>query len=95
MTDIRTVTRRDTLALGAGALVATIAPPAPANEGPERHGMSAFGDLKYPAGFKQFDYVNANAPKAGMFSQVGSNRVFNQNFLTFNSLNIFLSLIHI
>ena len=90
MTDIRTVTRRDTLALGAGALVATIAPPALANEGPERHGMSAFGDLKYPAGFKQFDYVNANAPKAGMFSQVGSNRVFNQNFLTFNSLNIFI-----
>jgi microcin C transport system substrate-binding protein len=25
-----------------------------------------------------------------MFSQVGSNRVFNQNFLTFNSLNIFI-----
>src|SRR5215471_9921494 len=90
MTDIPTVTRRDTLALGAGALAATIAPPAPANEGPERHGMSAFGDLKYPAGFKQFDYVNPNAPKAGMFSQVGSNRAFNQNFLTFNSLNIFI-----
>jgi microcin C transport system substrate-binding protein len=90
MTDIRTVTRRDTLALGAGALAATIAPPALANEGPERHGMSAFGDLKYPVGFKQFDYVNPSAPKAGMFSQVGSNRVFNQNFLTFNSLNIFI-----
>ena len=30
-----------------------------------RHGLSLFGDLKYPEGFKQFDYVNANAPKGG------------------------------
>ena len=90
MTDICKVTRRHTLALGAGALASTLARSALAEEGPERHGISAFGDLKYPAGFKQFDYVNANAPKAGMFSQVGSNRVFNQNFLTFNSLNIFI-----
>ena len=30
-----------------------------------RHGLSLFGDLKYPAGFKNFDYVNARAPKAG------------------------------
>src|SRR5438445_12952788 len=90
MTDIRNVTRRDTLALGAGALAATIAPPALASEGPERHGMSAFGDLKYPANFRHFDYTNVNAPKGGAFSQVGSNRVFNQNFLTFNSLNSFI-----
>src|SRR6266480_166969 len=90
MRDIRNVTRRDTLALGAGALAATIAPPALASEGPERHGMSAFGDLKYPANFRHFDYTNVNAPKGGAFSQVGSNRVFNQNFLTFNSLNIFI-----
>jgi len=90
MTHIYHVTRRDTLGLGAGALAAAIASPATADEGPERHGISAFGDLKYPAGFKQFDYVNADAPKGGIFSQVGSNRVFNQNFLTFNSLNIFI-----
>jgi len=30
-----------------------------------RHGVSHFGDLKYPSGFKQFDYVNPNAPKGG------------------------------
>jgi microcin C transport system substrate-binding protein len=30
-----------------------------------RHGLSAFGELKYPAGFKMFDYVNAQAPKGG------------------------------
>ena len=56
----------------------------------ERHGMSAFGDLKYPPDFKHFDYVNPNAPKGGVFSQIGPGRQFNQNFLTFNSLNGFI-----
>ena len=52
--------------------------------------MSAFGDLKYPADFKHFDYVDPNAPKGGVFSHVGPTRAFNQNFLTFNSLNSFI-----
>jgi microcin C transport system substrate-binding protein len=30
-----------------------------------RHALSLFGDPKYPADFKQFDYVNASAPKGG------------------------------
>src|SRR5262249_61193932 len=30
-----------------------------------KHGLSLFGELKYPAGFKHFDYVNPNAPKGG------------------------------
>ncbi len=30
------------------------------------HGISMHGDLKYPADFKNFDYVNPNAPKFGM-----------------------------
>jgi microcin C transport system substrate-binding protein len=30
-----------------------------------RHGLSLFGELKYPQGFKHFDYVNPNAPKGG------------------------------
>ena len=30
-----------------------------------RHGLSAFGDLKYPADFTHFDYVNVDAPKGG------------------------------
>ena len=29
------------------------------------HGISVFGDLKYPSEFGQFDYVNADAPKGG------------------------------
>jgi microcin C transport system substrate-binding protein len=35
-----------------------------------RHGISPFSDLKYPSGFKQFDYVNANAPKGGAACQI-------------------------
>ena len=35
-----------------------------------RHGVSLFGDLKYPAGFKQFDYVNAAAPKGGAVREI-------------------------
>jgi microcin C transport system substrate-binding protein len=35
-----------------------------------RHGVSQFGDLKYPSGFKQFDYVNGNAPKGGSACQI-------------------------
>jgi microcin C transport system substrate-binding protein len=31
-----------------------------------RHGLSPFGDLKYPAAFRHFDYVNPNAPKGGV-----------------------------
>ncbi|MGZ8373254.1 MAG: extracellular solute-binding protein [Rhodoplanes sp.] len=34
-----------------------------------RHGLSLFGDLKYPADFKHFDYVNPNAPKGGVVRQ--------------------------
>jgi microcin C transport system substrate-binding protein len=35
-----------------------------------RHGVSKFGDLKYPGGFASFDYVNAGAPKGGVARQV-------------------------
>ncbi len=84
------LTRRDTLVLGAGAVAAIVAQPAVAENEPERHGISAFGDLKYPPDFKHFDYVNPNAPKGGAFSQIGPVRMFNQNFLTFNSLNSYI-----
>jgi microcin C transport system substrate-binding protein len=83
-------TRRAALVLGAGAAASLIVWPARAQEGSERHGMSYFGDLKYPAGFKHFDYVNPDAPKGGVFSQVGPNKQYNQNFLTFNSLNSYI-----
>ena len=52
--------------------------------------MSAFGDLKYPPDFPHFNYVNPNAPKGGVFSQIGPSRQFNQSFQTFNSLNSYI-----
>ncbi len=50
-------------ALAALATIALAAPVA-AQDGP-RHGVSSFGDLKYPADFKNFAYVNQKAPKGG------------------------------
>jgi microcin C transport system substrate-binding protein len=84
------LTRRETLFLGAAALASSLAEDAEAGQDSERHGMSAFGDLKYPPDFKHFDYVNPSAPKGGVFSHIGATRAFNQNFLTFNSLNSFI-----
>jgi microcin C transport system substrate-binding protein len=39
-----------------------------------RHALTLFADIKYPAGFAHFDYVNPDAPKAGRvrFGLVGS-----------------------
>jgi microcin C transport system substrate-binding protein len=54
------------------------------------HGLSMFGDLKYPKDFKQFDYVDGNAPKGGVLSLMPATVIFNQSFQTFNSLNIFI-----
>ncbi|MCY4100246.1 MAG: ABC transporter substrate-binding protein, partial [Rhodobacteraceae bacterium] len=32
------------------------------------HGISKFGNLKYPSDFEHFDYVNPQAPKGGEIS---------------------------
>ena len=42
--------------------------------------LSLFGDIKYPADFKRFDYVNPDAPKGGVA------RLFELG--TFDSFNI-------
>jgi len=56
----------------------------------ERHGMSAFGDLGYPADFANFKYVEVSAPKGGAYSEIVSSRGYNGSFLTFNSLNAYI-----
>jgi len=43
------------------------------------HGLSAFGDLKYGAGFKHFDYVNPDAPKGGAIRLPGIDSFDNLN----------------
>jgi microcin C transport system substrate-binding protein len=71
--------------IGCGALLvlALVAAPAAASE--RKHGLSAFGDLAYPADFSHFNYANPDAPKGGTFSLVGWGGV-----ATFNSLNNYI-----
>jgi microcin C transport system substrate-binding protein len=77
--------------LGFGALsVAWFGAGVAAEGTTESHGMSAFGDLKYPADFHHFDYVNLAAPKGGVFSTIPAGRAYNQSFQTFNSLNAYI-----
>lgn len=38
------------------------------------HAYAQFGDIKYPAGFVHFDYVNPTAPKGGEIRLVGNSR---------------------
>ena len=52
--------------------------------------MSVFGDLKYPADFHHFEYINVAAPKGGLFSLIPSVRAYNQSFFTFNSFNAYI-----
>ncbi|MCC2688533.1 MAG: transporter, solute-binding protein [Rhizobiaceae bacterium] len=90
---MRRLRRREFLALGSAALSGPflsgpVFPGTPS--GIALHGLSAFGDLRYKAGFSHFDYVNPDAPKAGTFNFQPPYWVFNQNTLTFNTLNTFV-----
>ena len=86
--------RRHVLGLGAGVVGASVLSARPAFSAEaaatEAHGLSAFGDLKYPSDFQHFDYVNPAAPKGGSFSLIPSVRAYNQSFFTFNSLNAYV-----
>ena len=96
-TRLNALSRRNVLVVAAGAAVASALPSLAAAQktdaeqtDAERHGLSAFGDLKYPADFKHLDYVNPDAPKGGLFSQIGPTTQFNQGLLTFNTLNSYI-----
>ena len=52
-----------------------------ASEGPQ-HAIAMYGDVKYPADFSHFEYVNPDAPKGGTLTLSGSG--------TFDSLNPFI-----
>ncbi|NGX93754.1 MAG: ABC transporter substrate-binding protein, partial [Candidatus Afipia apatlaquensis] len=73
------ISRRDLLQ--SGAFVATVPmlkavgldviASAQAQTAPEwKHALSLFGDIKYPADFRRFDYVNPDAPKGGIARQI-------------------------
>jgi len=66
--------------LASGRLPAWVTP-AQAGDKNWRHGLSLFGDLKYQPGFKQFDYVNAAAPKGGVARQTSLGTFDNFNMV--------------
>jgi microcin C transport system substrate-binding protein len=71
--------RRGLVALAAVAALMV----APATAGAEpRHGISTFGDLKYPADFSHFAYANPDAPKGGRIVTIGT-----AGLTTFDSFN--------
>jgi microcin C transport system substrate-binding protein len=78
-----------TAALGSAAGVSAISPAnAQSASGPEsepawRHALSLFGEVKYPADFKRFDYVNPDAPKGGVARMISIG--------TFDNFNIVVS----
>jgi microcin C transport system substrate-binding protein len=89
------ITRRDLLLTGtaaaalpalgsvAGIPVIGVAHAQSASELPWRHALSLFGQVKYPAEFKRFDYVNPEAPKGGVARQIAVG--------TFDNFNIVVS----
>ena len=68
----------------AAAVIAVCLGVASAEAAP-RHGLSIFGDLKYPADFTHFDYVNPDAPKGGRIATIGTAAMD-----TFDSFNAFI-----
>jgi microcin C transport system substrate-binding protein len=74
------ISRRTLLKLASTASVLRVSP-AWSQEKVFTHALSLFGDVKYPANFKHYDYVNPTAPKGGKLRQkaIGS----------FDSLNPF------
>ncbi len=64
------------------AVLAASCAPGEAGAAERRHGLSAFGDLKYPADFKHFDYVNPDAPKGGRLATMPTSSIN-----TFNEFN--------
>jgi microcin C transport system substrate-binding protein len=93
MKDGATIDRRTLLAGTAALSVALMLPGGrarAAEQGKAVHGLSVFGDLKYPPGFEAFDYVGRDAPKGGRFVFSAPSWGFNQNPQTFNTFNTFI-----
>jgi len=74
-----------TIAVASGLIVASLVIGHGTANSEPRHGLSAFGELKYPPDFKHFDYVNPDAPKGGRISMIGT-----AGRITFDSFNNFI-----
>ncbi len=94
---MRPFNRRAVLKGSAAGAIASLLPKAGFAQGAgetagemETYGLSAFGELKYPPDFKHFNYVNPAAPKGGTLVLQIKQTTGNQNFDTFNTLNIYV-----
>jgi len=77
----RSVLRGSAAAMALGTLGAEAAPgEAAAQTRQWKHGLSLFGEPRYPADFKHFDYVNPAAPQGGTVREIA--------FGTFDNFNI-------
>jgi microcin C transport system substrate-binding protein len=85
----RSVIKNALLACAAPALggisLAPLEAATAAEEDGWRHGLSLFGDLRYPAGFRHFEYVNPSAPKGGTVRLTG--------LRTFDNLNSVVAMV--
>ncbi len=72
-------------ALGIATGISTTSPAGAQSGGepPWRHALSLFGEVKYPEGFKRFDYVNPDAPKGGVARMISLG--------TFDNFNVAVS----
>lgn len=85
----RSLLRSTGAALAAPALsvlgLSSFVPVARADDKAWKHGLSLFGDVKYPADFKHFDYVKPDAPQGGTVRMSG--------FGTFDNFNEVVALV--
>lgn len=88
--DRRTLLKTGAFVGAAAAMPTILARHAAAADPGWSHGLSTFGELKYPADAKHFDYVDPAAPKGGSVSLQISSTTGNQAFDTFNTLNIYV-----
>jgi microcin C transport system substrate-binding protein len=73
-----------TLGIAAGLPIIELAhAQSPAGEPVWRHALSLFGEVRYPADFKRFDYVNPDAPKGGVTRMISIG--------TFDNFNVAVS----
>jgi microcin C transport system substrate-binding protein len=86
--------RRSFLALGGASLGLPFIPVRALAQamgpGVPRHGIAAFGELKHGPDFAHFDFVDPAAPKGGRIVTQSPARAYNQNFNTFDTLNMYV-----
>ncbi len=88
------LTRRHILAAAAGTAIAGASRGAVSPAAPRQRSSRTASRRSATSPIRRISRTSAtsipNAPKGGTFSQIGPDRQYNQNFLTFNSLNSYI-----